>query len=179
MPGEESNHGHGREHVRSGFSILAIRASADDDGVLYAFNLRKWRLLMKNVVICGLILVLGLVLGLEATARISRPADPKLAHMVFFWLKDHSKESRDRFIASCEKLLSNHEGAVYFSVGTRAADVDEPVSVKDFDVALHVVFAGKEGKLKYLKSPRHDQFVKDNGVLFEKVQVFDSYLMPE
>jgi len=134
---------------------------------------------MKNVVICGLVLALGLVLGLEATARIGRPADPKLAHMVFFWLKDHSKESRDKFIASCEKLLSHHEGAGYFSVGTRAADVDEAVSVKDFDVALHVVFASKEGKLKYLKSPRHDQFVKDNGAQFEKVQVFDSYLMPE
>ncbi len=134
---------------------------------------------MKNVMIGVLVIALGLVLGLEATARIGKQADPKLAHMVFFWLKDRSQESRDKFIASCEKLLSGHEGAVYFSVGTRAADVEEPVSVKDFDVALHVVFASKEGKLKYLKSPRHDQFVADNGAQFEKVQVFDSYLVKE
>ena len=73
--------------------------------------------------------------------------------MVFFELKDHSKESREKFIASCEKFLSGHEGSVYFSVGTRADDVDEPVSVKDFDVALHVVFANKEAKAKYLESP--------------------------
>ncbi len=134
---------------------------------------------MKNALIGVLAVTLGLVLGLEARARIARPADPKLAHMVFFWLKDHSQESKEKFIASCEKLLSGHEGAVYFSVGTRAADVDEPVSVKDFDIALHVVFASKEGKLKYLKSPRHDQFVADNKELFEKVQVFDSYLVQE
>ena len=57
--------------------------------------------------------------------------------------------------------------------------MDEPVSVKDFDVALHVVFSSKEGKLKYLKSPRHDQFVQENGSLFEKVWVFDSYLVKE
>ena len=47
---------------------------------------------MKNVLIGGLVLALGLVLGLEATARIGKQAEPKLAHMVFFWLKDHSKE---------------------------------------------------------------------------------------
>ncbi len=134
---------------------------------------------MKNVMIGGLVIALGLVLGLEATARIGKQTDPKLAHMVFFWLKDRSKEPRDKFIASCEKLLSGHEGTVYFSVGTRAEDVEEPVSVKDFDVALHVVFANKEAKAKYLKSPRHEQFVGDNGAQFEKVQVFDSYLVKE
>ena len=56
---------------------------------------------MKNVMIGGLVLALGLVLGLEATARIGKQADPKLAHMVFFWLKDHSKgvaRQVDRFV---------------------------------------------------------------------------------
>ena len=68
---------------------------------------------------------------------------------------------------------------MYFSVGTRAEDVDGPVNVKDFDVALHVVFASKEAKAKYLKSPRHTQFVEDNEAQFDKVQVFDSYLVKE
>jgi len=134
---------------------------------------------MKKVVIGGLVIALGLVLGLEATARIGKQADPKLAHIVFFWLKDHSKESHDKLIASSEKLLSGHEGAVYFSIGTRAEDADGPANVKDFDVALHVVFASKEAKAKYLKSPRHTQFVQDNVEQFEKVQVFDSYLVKE
>ena len=81
--------------------------------------------------------------------------------------------------ASSEMHLSGHEGALYFSIGTRAEDVAEPVSVKDFDVALHMVFASKEAKAKYLKSPRHTQFVNENGAQFEKVQVFDSYLVKD
>ncbi len=134
---------------------------------------------MKNVVIGALVAALASVLALQASARIGKESEPKLAHMVFFGLKDHSKEARDKFIASCEKYLSGHEGSVYFSVGARAEDVDEAVSVKDFDVALHVVFSNKEGKLKYLKSSRHDQFVQENRGLFDKVRVFDSYLVKE
>jgi hypothetical protein len=132
---------------------------------------------MKNVLIGLLAVALATVLALEARARILGESDPKLAHMVFFELKDHSREAREKFIASCERNLSEHEGSVYFSVGTRATDVDEPVSVKDFDVALHVVFANKAAKAKYLESARHHQFVEENKAVFGKVRVFDSYLV--
>jgi hypothetical protein len=131
---------------------------------------------MKNLGIVVLVLALASVLSLEASALIARKSDAKLAHMVFFTLKDHSKESREKFVASCEKYLSGHDGTVYFSIGTMADDVEEPVSVKDFDVALHVVFANKEAKAKYLESPRHHAFVEGNRPLFDKVRVFDSYL---
>ena len=96
--------------------------------------------------------------------------------MVFFALKDHSPEAREKFIASCKKNLSNFDGATYFSVGTIATDVDEPPSVHDFDVALHVVFESKDAKLKYLVHPRHKQFVEENKAVFDKVRIFDSYL---
>jgi hypothetical protein len=119
-------------------------------------------------------LLLPLTIG--AGVRAPENAGPALAHMVFFALKDHSKDTRDQFVASCQKHLAGHEGAVYFSVGTIAEDVEEPVSVKDFDVALHVVFASKEAKAKYLESPRHKQFVEENKASFAKVRVFDSYL---
>ncbi len=131
---------------------------------------------MKKPVIALLIVALATILSVQASARFRATGDPKLAHMVFFALKDHSSAAREKFIASCEKFLSGHEGSVYFSVGTRAEDVDEPVSVRDFDVALHVVFANKDAKLKYLKSSRHEQFVKANRSVFDKVRVFDSYL---
>ena len=109
-------------------------------------------------------------------ATTARADEPQLAHMVFFTLKDHSKESRAKFVASCKKYLAKHEGTVYFSVGTIAEDVSEPVSVTDFDVALHVVFENKGAKEKYLKNSRHDQFVGENKEFFAKVRVFDSYL---
>ena len=48
--------------------------------------------------------------------------------------------------------------------------------MKDFDVALHVVFADKAAKLKYLAGPRHKKFVEENVADFDQVRVFDSYL---
>ncbi|QEH34864.1 Stress responsive A/B Barrel Domain protein [Aquisphaera giovannonii] len=131
---------------------------------------------MKNLVIAGLVVALGSVLAVGASAPGRAAAGPKVAHMVFFKLKDGSKESRDKLVAACEKYLKGQEGCVYFSVGTRAADVDEPVSVKDFDVALHVVFESKEGKLKYLKSEGHDKFLEAVKADLEGARVFDSYL---
>jgi hypothetical protein len=103
-------------------------------------------------------------------------AAPRLAHMVFFSLKDHSPASRERFVASCHKYLAGHPGTAYFSVGTIAEDVEEPVSVRDFDVALHLVFEGKSDRDRYLKDPRHVKFVEENKEHFAKVRVFDSYV---
>lgn len=113
-----------------------------------------------------------------AVTRSAERAEPQLAHMVFFALKDHSQESRDKFIASCQKYLSGHDGTVYFSVGTLADDVKEPVSVLDFDVALHLVLKNKDAKLKYLVSERHTQFLNENKDKFSGARVFDSYLAP-
>ncbi len=135
---------------------------------------------MRNALV-GLVLVaLVAAFALDAVARLVEKAEPQLAHMVFFALKDHSTESREKFLASCQKYLADHEGTVYFSVGTIAEDkdVEEPVSVKDFDVALHVVFENKAAKAKYLASERHKQFVDENRESFAGVRVFDSFLKP-
>jgi hypothetical protein len=120
---------------------------------------------------------LALSFAAGVVSRSAEKADPQLAHMVYFTLKDHSKESRDKFIASCKKYLSNHEGTVSFTIGTLADDVKEPVSVLDFDVAIHLVLKNKSAKLQYLNSPRHKQFVDENLDSFAKVRVFDSYLV--
>ena len=104
-------------------------------------------------------------------------AGRQLAHMVFFTLKEHSEEARKAFVALCDKYLSGHSGVAYFSVGTIAEDSVEPgVSVRDFDVALHLVFDDKEAKDKYLKSTRHDGFVAEIKGLVGQVRVFDSYI---
>ena len=54
----------------------------------------------------------------------------------------------------------------------------EPVSDREFDVALHVVFEDKQMLEAYLKSERHTEFVAENKDRFAKVRVFDSYLSP-
>jgi len=118
-----------------------------------------------------------------AVAVVARPvaakAEPKLAHMVFFTLKDRSPESVDAFVASCDKYLAGHPGTLHYSVGKMAKDVVEPVSDREFDVALHLIFENKDGNAKYQKSDRHVKFVEENLPKFAKVRVFDSYLAPE
>lgn len=132
----------------------------------------------KNLALC-IVPALAAVLAVAAVSRSAERAEPQLAHMVFFALKDHSKESREKFIASCQKYLAGHEGTVYFSVGTLAEDVKEPVSVLDFDVSLHLVLKGKSAKEKYLASERHTQFLNENKDKFSGARVFDSYLAPD
>jgi hypothetical protein len=125
-----------------------------------------------------LLAALAVVLVLGAVSRSAEKAEPQLAHMVFFTLKDHSTTARERFVASCQEYLTGHEGAVSFSIGTIAEDVEEPeVSVRDFDVALHVIFASKAAEQKYLVHPRHKRFVAENKDSFARVRVFDSYLV--
>jgi Stress responsive A/B Barrel Domain len=140
----------------------------------------KRRIVVRNVLIGLALFALVASFALDAAARLVERGEPQLAHMVFFALKDHSKESRERFLASCEKYLADHDGTVYFSVGTIAEDKDvqEPVSVKDFDVALHAVFENKAAKARYLESERHKQFVDENRESFAGVRVFDSFLRP-
>src|SRR5579871_3457005 len=136
---------------------------------------------MKTLLVRSLVpaLVAALVAGAVSRTRSAEKADPRLAHMVFFTLKDHSEGSREKFLASCQKYLGNHEGTVSFSVGTIAEDVVEKgVSVRDFDVALHLVFENKAAKANYLEHPNHHKFVDENKASFAQVRVFDSYLAP-
>jgi hypothetical protein len=110
-------------------------------------------------------------------ASASPAAGPQLAHMVFFTLKDRTAEGREKLVGLCHKYLSGHEHVAYYSVGTIAEDVVEPgVSVRDFDVALHLVFDDKTAKETYLKSPRHDAFVASLKDFVSQARVFDSYI---
>ena len=120
------------------------------------------------------VLMIGSMVPISAEA-----AEPQLAHAVYFTLKDPSPKSREAFIASCDKYLTKHKGAVSYTIGTMAEDVKEPVSDREFDVALHVVFDNKAALAAYLKSERHDKFVAENKDGFAKVRVFDSYVSPK
>jgi hypothetical protein len=105
-------------------------------------------------------------------------AEPQLAHMVYFKLKDNSGASRAKLVAACKLLLTNHPGTVSFATGTLAGDFTREVNDRDFDVSLHLVFTGKEAHDKYQEHPRHLKFVEENKENWEKVRVFDSYLSP-
>ncbi|TWU42726.1 Dabb family protein [Novipirellula artificiosorum] len=99
----------------------------------------------------------------------------RLAHHVFFVLKDRSPESIESLASACEKYLDGHEGVVDFSVGTREAELNRPVNL-DFDVSLHVIFRDRPSHDAYQTVEPHLQFIAEQKDNWETVTVCDSNL---
>ncbi len=130
-----------------------------------------------------LLLVLALVALVAATlSAVSSSAksnkaggSKRLAHDVFFKLKDGSEASREKLIEACNKYLTKHPGTEFFAVGTLVSELNREVNDRDFDVALHIYFQDKAAHDKYQESARHVQFVNENKATWAKVRVFDSW----
>ena len=106
------------------------------------------------------------------TASKSAP----LAHIVFFTLAESNDANRSKLVEACKKYLAKHEGVVYFGVGARAPEYDRPVNDRDYDVALHLVFATARDQDVYQTHPQHLKFVEECKGLWKQVRVFDSRL---
>ena len=65
---------------------------------------------------------------------------------------------------------------MFFSAGVIAEDFKRDVNDRDWDVALHLVFADKAAHDKYQNDQRHIQFINENKAGWAKVRVFDSYV---
>jgi hypothetical protein len=132
---------------------------------------------MRRLLACVALVVTAVVLYSLSAARHTEAAGakgPRIVHNVFFALKDNTPGARDELIASCKKHLSKHPGEVFFAAGTLAEELKRPVNDRDFDVALHIVFADKKAHDQYQDAPRHQQFIDENKGNWKKVRVFDS-----
>ena len=107
---------------------------------------------------------------------ITSAAEPQVAHMVYFKLKESTGNAKEKLVVACNKYLSGHEGTVYFSVGVLAKDLDREVNDQDFDVSLNLVFRNKAAHDTYQTHPRHLKFIEENKESLAGVRVFDSYL---
>ena len=96
-----------------------------------------------------------------------------LTHNVFFTLKDNSSEATRALVESCRKYLTDHPGTAFFAVGT-LSDLDREVNDREFDVALHVIFASRVAHDAYQKHPRHLEFIAENKDSWKMVRVFDA-----
>lgn len=132
---------------------------------------------MHPLRLLGFALLTALLLT-DNDAMAAPTANDSQAHMVFFTLADPSDTNRDALVAACHKHLTDHDGVVYFSVGTRAKDLSREVNDKAFDVALHVVFESRAAHDLYQTHPRHLAFIKEAKSLWSGVRVFDSNLAP-
>ena len=97
-----------------------------------------------------------------------------LAHNVYFALKDPSTTAKAALLAACRTHLTGHEGVRFFACGTLEAGLDRPVNVRDFDVALHLIFESRADHDRYQEHPRHLRFVAENRDGWANVRVFDS-----
>ena len=99
----------------------------------------------------------------------------RLAHHVFFTLKDRSEQAISTLVAACQEHLDGHPGQVGFDVGVREPDYDREVN-QDYDVSLHTVFADRAAHDAYQQAARHLEFIAKHKDNWEKVCVFDSNL---
>ncbi len=120
--------------------------------------------------------ILFAALGLFFGAIQLTAAEPQLAHMVFFTLAEDNQANRDELVSACQKYLSDHDGTAYFSAGAIADDLTREVNDREFDVALHLVFANKAAHDTYQTHPQHLEFIEKNKHLWSGVRVFDSYI---
>ena len=99
----------------------------------------------------------------------------KLAHHVYFTLKDRSDGAVQSLLDACNKYLDNHEGLIGFSVGTRDRELDREVN-QEFDVSLHCIFADRAAHDRYQTAERHLQFIEENKDGWGTVKVLDSLI---
>ncbi len=121
--------------------------------------------------------VIGVLAGGGRPTAAAPAAEPMIGHMVYFTLTDNSPAKVRELVGACEKYLSKHPGEAYFATGPRAKTPDRDVVVKDWDVALHIVFKTMADYERYATAPRHEQFIAENKANWKQVRVFDSELV--
>lgn len=130
-----------------------------------------------------LLLVAALAAGVTLAAASARQpaaekkaAGPMVGHMVFFKLKEQTPAARQKLVDACDKYLAKHAGTVFYAAGPIDPAFDRDVNDKDWDVALHLVFADKAAHDVYQDHPDHIKFIDENKATWAKVRVFDSAL---
>ena len=100
----------------------------------------------------------------------------RLAHNVFFTLKDRTPAKAQELVDACHKYLNVQPGIVFFAAGPLCGELDRPVNDRDWDVGLHLVFDSKASHDAYQDDPTHNRFIAENKANWAAVRVFDSYV---
>jgi len=99
---------------------------------------------------------------------------PRLAHNVFFKLKDSSPAKVQELVNECKKYLNVQAGIVFFAAGSLCAELDRDVNDRDWHVGLHIVFIDKASHDAYQDDATHNKFIDENKGNWAAVRVFDS-----
>jgi Stress responsive A/B Barrel Domain len=99
---------------------------------------------------------------------------PRLAHNVFFKLRDNSPANVQALVDACKKYLNVQAGIVFFAAGSLCAELDRDVNDRNWDVGLHLVFVDKAAHDAYQEDATHNKFIAENKANWASVRVFDS-----
>ena len=133
---------------------------------------------MRKLAVAGTIgcLLAAFLLMTGASSAADDNGNTKIAHMVFFGLKDNSAPAKAKLVEACKKYLTKHKGALAFQAGTRDTSLARSVNDVNFDVMLEIVFENKDAYTGYETSARHKQFIGENRANWKNVRVFDSVI---
>lgn len=98
-----------------------------------------------------------------------------LIHNIYFSLKDKSEANIAKFTDICLKYLAPHPGIQEFTTGG-LTDIKRDVSVRNFEVAVSIIYESKKAYEDYLKSELHDEFFVASAGMIDNTYIFDSYL---
>lgn len=100
--------------------------------------------------------------------------EPRLAHNVYFKLKDNSTANVAALVAACKQYLNVQPGIVFFAAGPLCAELARDVNDRNWDVGLHLVFDTKASHDNYQDNPMHVKFIEAHKPTWAGVRVFDS-----
>ena len=103
-------------------------------------------------------------------------SSPRLAHNVFFKLKEATEANVASLVAACKKYLNVQPGIVFFAAGPICRELARDVNDQNWDVGLHLVFDSKLSHDNYQDDPMHIRFIEENKPGWALVRVFDSYV---
>jgi hypothetical protein len=134
---------------------------------------------MRTLVACAVVAVTVLVLArMTAVGDEKKASEPQIAHAVYFTLKDSSAESRKAVVDACKKYLSGYDGQIFFACGTIDDSFKKDNNIKDWDVAMYMLFKDRAAYDKYDAAARHKQFITENKARWKTTHIYDADVMP-
>ena|SRR5688572_7833420 len=112
--------------------------------------------------------------AVPAAANSAPQKYPRLAHHVFFWLKNpQSTADRDRLLAGL-RTLEKIETVRGTHFGVPASTEKRDVVDNSYSVSEILFFDDVAGQNAYQEHPIHKQFIADCSHLWSKVVVYDT-----
>ena len=114
----------------------------------------------------------------KASTTLSREDKTKelegnFVHVVFFWLIDNTRETKEKFFDEVKKFIDNVDVIKTKHIGT-PADTDRDVIDNTWSYSLVLSFESRKEQDIYQKHQSHLDFIENASSLWDKVLVYDS-----